>query len=198
MTVALALLSTAEAAPLSNAPAPHPYDGRHHNSTLGHHHHHPSSNGTLSPRAGSGGAPAGTIRVGYRKVGADEAAQINAASTLVPAFVKGNQIGTGIYTSAENGAWPGAANSQFCEVWADSTAWNRVAKAWVPQTYEGKQLWQKSAAIDNYITNDLNDSWDPATTIRLSIIDGLPNQLQMLVTTNLLNQNGGALGVSAA
>lgn len=80
---------------------------------------------------------------------------------------------------------------------ADSTALNGLNKAWVPEKHNGDVLWYATDnVIDSYIT-DLVDTWDPAQTLRLSIISGKGlTDVQMLIPPGLLNQNGGNLGIT--
>lgn len=85
---------------------------------------------------------------------------------------------------------------RLCLILADAAAIQRVSKAWVPKTYNGKKLWFKSdAVIDAYI-KDLESSWDPSKTIRLSIIDGKGwDDVQMVIPPALLNSNKGDLSI---
>jgi len=81
-------------------------------------------------------------------------------------------------------------------IFADSDALNRVSKAWVPKTYEGNDLWWDETKIDLYIKK-LESSWDPAKTLRMSIIDGKGwNDVQLLIPPGLLNDKGGGMGLS--
>jgi len=80
---------------------------------------------------------------------------------------------------------------------ADSDALDRVSKAWVPETYAGTKLWYNDDQIDKYITF-LEDSWDPAKTIRLSLLSGIGyDDVQLLIPPGLLNINGSAMGLVA-
>lgn len=66
-----------------------------------------------------------------------------------------------------------------------------MAKAWVPRT----QWFKKGDVIDAYIKS-LDASWDPAKTLRMSIIDGsVEKKLQMVIPPALLNSNGGKLNI---
>lgn len=87
---------------------------------------------------------------------------------------------------------------RYCVILADSDALDRVSKAWVPKQYEGTDLWFKSdETIDNYI-KQLENSWDPARTLRMSIIDGLGyDDVQMVIPSGLLNSNNGYMGITA-
>lgn len=88
---------------------------------------------------------------------------------------------------------------RFCVILADSAALKRVSKAWVPKTYDDKPLWFKSDAIIDAYIHDLESSWDPAKTIRMSIIDGKGwDDVQMVVPPALLNSNGGGLDITAS
>lgn len=88
---------------------------------------------------------------------------------------------------------------RFCVILADSDAVDRVSKAWVPKQYNDKELWFKSdAVIDAYI-KDLEGSWDPSKTIRMSIIDGKRwNDVQLVIPPALLNSNGGGMDITAS
>lgn len=46
----------------------------------------------------------------------------------------GVQLGQGTYASPQIADWPGSQNAWFCAILADEDAWNRVNKAWVPET----------------------------------------------------------------
>jgi len=69
----------------------------------------------------------------------------------------------------------------------------------VPETYYGKQLWFKSDnVIDDYI-KDLDNSWNPAKTLRMSIISGNTQGLvQMVIPFDLLNSRGGAMDIKVS
>ncbi|KAI9826030.1 MAG: hypothetical protein M1826_006828 [Phylliscum demangeonii] len=87
---------------------------------------------------------------------------------------------------------------RFCVILADLDAMSRVSKAWVPEEYDGEQLWWNSDRIDVYIKK-LESSWDPAKTLRMSIIAGLGHDMvQMLIPPGLLNSNNGAMGITAS
>ena len=88
---------------------------------------------------------------------------------------------------------------RFCVILADSAAISRVSKAWVPKQYDGLELWFKSdTIIDGYI-KQLERSWNPAETLRKSIIDGKGyNDVQMVIPPGLLNSNGRGMGITAS
>ncbi len=74
-----------------------------------------------------------------------------------------------------------------------------MSKAWVPRRYKDKDLWYKpDAVIDDYI-KDLESSWNPKKTLRMSIIQGTrdPVKLQMVIPPALLNSAGGGMGIGA-
>ncbi|KAI9812547.1 MAG: hypothetical protein M1826_002797 [Phylliscum demangeonii] len=86
----------------------------------------------------------------------------------------------------------------FCVIFANPDAIDRVSKAWVPKSYDGEELWFKADKIDSYIKK-LESSWDPAKTLRMSIIEGTEHDdLQMLIPPGLLNSNGGGMGITAS
>lgn len=69
----------------------------------------------------------------------------------------------------------------------------------MPKKFYGKELWFKSdAMIDDYI-KELESSWDPAKTLRMSIIDGKSqNDVQLVIPPSLLNSNSGGMGITAS
>ncbi|PGH17863.1 hypothetical protein AJ80_04686 [Polytolypa hystricis UAMH7299] len=139
------------------------------------------------------------IIIGYRTVSAEQARRYNDAGTLTDDGNRvGTQIGLGVYTTPKRGQWPGPGDAWYCVILADAGAIKRVAKAWVPERSGGTQLWSNNDAIDKYI-KDLESSWNPATTLRMSIISGLGwDDLQLVIPPKLLNSNGGAMGIDAS
>ncbi|KAI1266134.1 hypothetical protein F5Y18DRAFT_435086 [Xylariaceae sp. FL1019] len=141
------------------------------------------------------------VIVGYRKASADQAQRYNAAGTLTDdGNLIASQIGAGVYTAHGRDTWPGNAGDWTCVITMDSDALDRVSKAWVPETFGGQTLWyQGDELIGNYIQGVIDDSWDPARTLRMSIISGLGyDDVQMVIPPALLNSNGGALGIVAS
>ncbi|KFY19741.1 hypothetical protein V491_04246 [Pseudogymnoascus sp. VKM F-3775] len=136
------------------------------------------------------------VIIGYRTA---QAKKYNDAGTLTddPNRI-GTQIGKGVYTTPGRGEWQGSPNDWFCVILADSAAIDRVSKAWVPKQYDGSELWFKSdTVIDGYI-KQLESSWDPAATLRMSIIDGKGyDDVQMVIPPGLLNSNGGGMSITA-
>ena len=51
------------------------------------------------------------------------------------------QLGSGVYISPKLGDWAGSAIGLYCAILADSSAWNLVNKAWVPEVDGCKPLW---------------------------------------------------------
>ena len=85
---------------------------------------------------------------------------------------------------------------RYCVIYADAAALERVSKAWVPKKYDGQDLWFKSEDVINSYIKKLEESWDPAKTLRMSIIDGRENNdLQMLIPFGLLDSNGGGMKI---
>ncbi|KAM7184766.1 hypothetical protein V8F33_012812 [Rhypophila sp. PSN 637] len=135
------------------------------------------------------------VIIGYHICSEEQARRYNEKGTLTD---DGNrisaQIGPGVYTTPNPGCWLGSSLSWYCVILADSDALDRVSKVWVPQTYGGSTLWYHSDDVDSYIQTDINFTWNPAKTLRMSIVDGNPDQLQLVIPPGLLNSNGGAMG----
>jgi len=81
--------------------------------------------------------------------------------------------------------------NRYCVIYCDSDALDRVSKAWVPSDWNNVKLWNKEANINNYITNSLDSTWDPAKTLRMSIIDKYGTDLQLLIPGELVPASGG-------
>lgn len=137
------------------------------------------------------------IIIAYRKVSEGEAKNYRKAGTVTPSNnLVGRQLGTGVYTASGPNDWPGNNNDWTCVIFADEDAIERVSKAWIPRVDgDDKELWFRPDRIDKYI-KDLEDSWDPAKTLRFSRIDGLGDKVQMLIPHGLLNSRGGSMGIS--
>ncbi|EON68403.1 hypothetical protein W97_07727 [Coniosporium apollinis CBS 100218] len=90
-------------------------------------------------------------------------------------------------------------SAQYCVTLADSNAINRVSKAWVPKEYDREQLWfSRDEVFDNNIKK-LESLWNPAKTLRTSIIEGKElNNVQLMIPPGLLNSNGGSMGLTAS
>lgn len=77
-----------------------------------------------------------------------------------------------------------------CAIWADSDALNRVTKAWIPEMWGSQKLWYASEDVLGVWIRYLNNSWDSAKTLRMSIISGKGyDDVQLLIPPGLL---GGA------
>lgn len=88
---------------------------------------------------------------------------------------------------------------RFCVITAEKGALERVSKAWVPKFDGETELWFKADDVVNNYIERLESSWDPAKTLRMSIIDGRGwNDVQMVIPPGLLNSNGGAMGIAAS
>lgn len=129
----------------------------------------------------------------------EQADRYNKAGTVTDdGNIVSTQIGLGAYTTPTRGRWPGNADSWYCVILADSAALTRVSKVWVPETFLGTKLWYKNDAIDDYIKG-FEDNWNPAKTLRMSIIDGGENDddVQLVIPPGLMNSNKGAMGIVA-
>lgn len=68
----------------------------------------------------------------------------------------------------------------------------------MPEYYDEKKLWFEPEKVLSEYIHDLEDSWNPAKTLRLSIIANFPGgEVQMVIPPGLLNSNGGAMGIVA-
>jgi hypothetical protein len=74
--------------------------------------------------------------------------------------------------------------TRFCAIFAELESLNSASKAWVPQ-----DVWWNEAKVEGYLKN--LGGLDPAKTMRMSVIDGLPDTLQMLIPPALIGKNGG-------
>ncbi|KAM3489649.1 hypothetical protein MY3957_007043 [Beauveria namnaoensis] len=133
------------------------------------------------------------IIIGYRRVDPAEAEIYkNAGNTLTPSAGKGGlQLGQGVYTSDELGAWEGDKNkpSKNCVILANAETFEKVSKAWIPRP----SWW--SAPLNMRPEKYLKGlSLDPAKTIRLGIVDVKGKEtLQMMIPNEMLNDKGGGL-----
>ncbi|KAF5343813.1 hypothetical protein D9758_016201 [Tetrapyrgos nigripes] len=137
------------------------------------------------------------VIIGYRKVDKLQAERYNKAKTITDDKNEhGTQIGMGAYTSPGPRQWPGGSKDWDCVIQADADALDRVPKAWIPAEFNGEKLWNDHNLIDKYIRG-LDSSWDPAKTLRMSIVDGFELD-QMLIPPGLLNSNKGGMGLWAS
>ncbi|KAM3477247.1 hypothetical protein MY8738_006527 [Beauveria namnaoensis] len=133
------------------------------------------------------------IIIGYRRVDPAEAEIYkNAGNTLTPSAGKGGlQLGQGVYTSDELGAWEGDKNkpSKNCVILANAETFEKVSKAWIPRP----SWWSapRNMRPEKYLKGL---SLDPAKTIRLGIVDVKGKEtLQMMIPNEMLNDKGGGL-----
>ncbi|KAI1337881.1 hypothetical protein F5Y15DRAFT_389521 [Xylariaceae sp. FL0016] len=110
--------------------------------------------------------------IGYRRVSPAEGQAIvdnNNKFTDDGSSANGQQIGAGKYTAMGPDTYiiDEGEPDWYCIITAESSVWQSLSKAWVPEAY-----WFQSAdAINGYITK-LDGNWDPAKTIRMSSISG--------------------------
>ncbi|PHH59590.1 hypothetical protein CDD81_2828 [Ophiocordyceps australis] len=132
------------------------------------------------------------IVIGYRSVHPDQAKRYQEAGTITDdGNHHANQIGAGVYMTAEYGMWDGDPDEVHCVVTANEEAFNKVPKA----SLSDDGLLDSSDEDIAQEIKQLDSSWDPAKTIKISHIpkywDG--TVLQMLLPNSLLNSQGGGL-----
>ncbi|EKD15314.1 uncharacterized protein L3040_001681 [Drepanopeziza brunnea f. sp. 'multigermtubi'] len=145
------------------------------------------------------------IVIAYRTVSPAEAAIINQSNTLYrdPSIDDDSpyypQIGNGIYTVQEPAGWRTRGSQWYCAIEADSDKFDAVDKVWVPEywddpeTGEEESLWSVAESeILRYIDTLVSNSED---ALRFSRISGNESKLQMLLPTDVVNNND--LGFSA-
>ncbi|KAI1771034.1 hypothetical protein F4818DRAFT_220325 [Hypoxylon cercidicola] len=135
-----------------------------------------------------------SVIVGYRTVNSEFAQRYHdAGNTLVYSKShSSDQLGPGAYISPTRGDWPLQGDTFWdCAILADSSAWDRVNKAWVPEfgTDPCTPLWySKGESNRNAYLGDLG--FTASNTVLLSKIDGF-EKLQILVPPALIDKSGG-------
>ncbi|KAK2598206.1 hypothetical protein QQS21_005683 [Conoideocrella luteorostrata] len=132
------------------------------------------------------------VIIGYRRVDPTQAALYRKERTLTASDGRGgSQIGDGVYTSDKLGSWPGKPGDVNCVILANSDAFDKMPKAWIPRPSWWGGLVKKRA--DSYIQGL---SLDPLKTIRLSVVDTPGKEtLQMVIPNDLLNSKDGGLDI---
>ncbi|KAM3466624.1 hypothetical protein MY5147_001949 [Beauveria neobassiana] len=131
-----------------------------------------------------------SIVIGYRTVSAEQAKIYkDAGNTLVWTKTESSdQLGPGVYISPKYGDWPGQPNGWDCVILADSTPWNPVNKAWVPEKNDqGQNLWWNAGATARaaYLKTIGGSNFTPENTVLLSQIQGF-QLLQLLIPPQLV------------
>ncbi|PGH18294.1 hypothetical protein AJ79_00633 [Helicocarpus griseus UAMH5409] len=155
----------------------------------------------------------GKMIIGYNTVSGKEAKEYKKKGTLTFYPVKDvrYQLGEGVYLAPNKGdlktKTKGVGGVRHCVIRADKNAMNRVSKAWVPEYHQRKfflgifkskkkHLWgQGEKQIEGYIKN-LEGSWDPKKTLRMSWVDYGNGKVHLAIPPGLLNGNGGGLGLT--
>ncbi|ROW13767.1 hypothetical protein VPNG_03521 [Cytospora leucostoma] len=125
----------------------------------------------------------GNIIVRYRRASKTQAADYNkhGAVTWDPTWKEhwGQQIGKGVYSCPTRDMYTLSTDqSWYCVLSVDEASFDKLDKAWIPRKDpSNKTLWNQNTEtnLDNYIKS-LDSSWNPDTTIRLSI---MPNGKDM-------------------
>lgn len=85
---------------------------------------------------------------------------------------------------------------RYCVITADPIKWAEVPKAWIPKYGpDGNLLWgteNQLFAQDQYLKGL---GLDPEKTFRMSIIDGFPSKLQMVIPNAMTDSRGGGLNL---
>ncbi|KAI9053482.1 hypothetical protein LZ554_002438 [Drepanopeziza brunnea f. sp. 'monogermtubi'] len=123
--------------------------------------------------------------------------QIEGSSTAAP-------LGAGFYMLNKPSGWEATDGSWYCAIKARTSRIRKTPKVWIPKDYEeqtargpeSSELWnQDEDVIVNYIQTEAllyePDAEAAQKALRLSWVRGANNQwqLQMLIPTNVLNNN---------
>ncbi|KAI0157857.1 hypothetical protein GGR52DRAFT_179179 [Hypoxylon sp. FL1284] len=138
-----------------------------------------------------------SIVIGYRTVG-QEAAKLyhDAGNTLVYSGASSDQLGPGAYISPIPEDWP-LEGDQFwvCAILADSSAWNLVNKAWMPdESDDCGPLWysQGETNRNKYLRDVGGQGFTTSNIVLLSKITGFhPEKLQILIPKAILGKKDG-------
>ncbi|KAI1460602.1 hypothetical protein F4805DRAFT_369146 [Annulohypoxylon moriforme] len=139
-----------------------------------------------------------SILVGYRTTfPAQIQKYYQAGNTLTynPELGKSSeQLGSGAYISPRIGDWPMADTNWDCAILADSSAWNLVNKAWVPETADDgcTPLWYEIGQPnrDAYLKEIGGPGFTTSNTVLISQIQGF-EKLQILIPPSLMGKKGG-------
>ncbi|KAI1450687.1 hypothetical protein F5Y02DRAFT_365557 [Annulohypoxylon stygium] len=139
-----------------------------------------------------------SVLVGYRTVSAKQAQLYHdAGNTLTynPELGRSSeQLGAGAYISPRRGEWPMSDSFWDCAILADSSAWNLVNKAWIPETADDgcTPLWYDAGKPnrDAYLKDIGGSGFTSSNTVALSQIHGF-QLLQILIPSMLMGKKGG-------
>ncbi|KAI0887521.1 uncharacterized protein GGS22DRAFT_110619 [Annulohypoxylon maeteangense] len=108
--------------------------------------------------------------------------------------VSSEQLGPGAYISPIRADWPMSDSNWDCAILADSTAWNLVNKAWVPETADDgcTPLWYNKGKPnrDAYLSGIGGPGFTTSNTVLLSQIHQF-EKLQILIPSSLMGKSGG-------
>ncbi|KAL9074799.1 MAG: hypothetical protein Q9157_004265 [Trypethelium eluteriae] len=126
-----------------------------------------------------------SVIIGYRSVNPDAVQSYQKAGNTLT-YKKGSssdQLGPGVYISPVLGDW--VMGSWECAILADSDAWNKINKAWVPEIADDgcTPLWWSNGGGSGFTTDN---------TVLLSKIDITGQQkLQLMIPAALIGGSGG-------
>ncbi|KAI9053584.1 hypothetical protein LZ554_002538 [Drepanopeziza brunnea f. sp. 'monogermtubi'] len=136
--------------------------------------------------------------IGYGIVSKEEADMINEDNKLhfeELAYV--NRLGFGLFVVNELVSLEGIEEKWYCAIEADESKVEEMSKVWIPKSYqrvasddriEQQELWAEDEdVIVEYIESLMLE--EPERTLRLSWVEGIPWQLQMVIPANVVMNN---------
>ncbi|KAJ5032595.1 uncharacterized protein L3040_009193 [Drepanopeziza brunnea f. sp. 'multigermtubi'] len=136
--------------------------------------------------------------LGYGIVSQEEADMINEDNKLhfeELAYV--NRLGFGLWMVNELVSLEGIEEKWYCAIEADERKVEEIGKVWIPKSYqkvasdgqvEQQDLWADDEdAIVKYIESLTLE--EPERALRLSWVEGIPWQLQMVIPANVVTNN---------
>ncbi|EKD14417.1 uncharacterized protein L3040_008221 [Drepanopeziza brunnea f. sp. 'multigermtubi'] len=135
--------------------------------------------------------------IAYRTVSEEEAAYINRHNKPYrdkkhDRFSRWNQLASGFYTTNEPAGWRGYTGDEYCVIKADSDKFESARKVWIPKTTGDEAsptlLWSgNEERILDYIRS--LGVPEPENALRFSHISLHPGKLQMVIPTDMINND---------
>lgn len=139
-----------------------------------------------------------SVVIGYRTVNKIEGRRINDAGWLFydSRFDFKQQLGRGKSLSGDPGSWDIGNDNMYCIVYADEGYLGEHKKAWIPQYFDGGELWwADEGVITSYINSgevaDESPDWDASRTLRFAQVQGKSYDECFLPNNVLGEENGG-------
>ncbi|KAI9053120.1 hypothetical protein LZ554_003387 [Drepanopeziza brunnea f. sp. 'monogermtubi'] len=129
------------------------------------------------------------IVIGYRTVSPVEAGLINSGNnpTRDTSYDHGPddpfQLGNGLYLTQIPGAWAAEDDDWYCVIKADEEMLDQINKAWIPRVH----WFRGEEEVVHYIRR--LPARDPEKALRFSYIWASEDLLQMLIPTNVVNND---------